>query len=153
MEKSTLEFQNKDLPAWLGSGLVAMGNDILNNEKITKADVIIMYLVSQRDNALLIQRILEDKKKRGIKFTEESLQKIQKFMNQNRFSPLLGCGWKEESEVIVYLLDVGLKLGKPFLDKICENYQSVTSTMPSLQFDNPEERNKKIEKELNENGR
>ena len=55
-----LEFKNKGLPEWLGSGLVAMGNDILNNEKISRADIIIMYLISQRNNALLIQRIFEE---------------------------------------------------------------------------------------------
>jgi hypothetical protein len=156
--KLKLKFNNKELSEWLGSGLVVLGTDMLNDEeKYTRNELILLYLVSQRNNALSIQKAIEDKQKHGIKLSKETLQKLQKFMNQNRFSPLIGYGWKSEERAIEFLVDMGLKTGKPFLDKLLDSeyFQSMTSTMKEETF--ADEKNKRkavaetLEKGDNEN--
>jgi len=148
-----LKFNREGLQEWLGSGLIALGNDILNDEeKYTRNELILLYLVSQRNNALSIQRAIEDKQKRGIKLSKGTWQKLQKFMDQNRFSPLLGGGWKSESEAVGYLLDVGLKCGKNFLDKLLdsEHFSSVTATMKEETFADEKSKRKAVEKAFKE---
>lgn len=143
----------KELEGFLTEPLIAYGTDLLNDEdNFDRNALVVMYLVCQRNNALSIQRALEDKKKHGIRLDEETLTKLKRFMDKNRFSPLLGCGWKSEEEVIGYLADFGLKFGKVFMDRIMEGYVEVTSSMPPEDFDNKKKRSEKISKELEENG-
>lgn len=142
----------KEQKEFLTDSLIAYGTDLLNDEEsFDRNALVVMFLISQRNNAISFQHALEDKQKHGIKLNEETLSKLQEFMGKNRFSPLLGCGWKEESEVIGYLADFGLKFGKTFMDRLIEGYVEVTSSMPPEQFDNQKERKEKINKEFEKN--
>ena len=150
MEKKTEKLRvSNELRAFLGSGLVQYGEDVLNSE-VSRHDIIVQLLISQKNNVLGIQKMQEDKQKQGIKLNEKTIAKFKRFMSRNRFSPLLGGGWKSEEEVINYLLDVGLKLGKNFLDKLSssDNFSSVTSTMKNEVFEDEKNRRKAVAEAL-----
>ncbi len=135
--------------------LIAMGTDLLNNQDIDKESIIKLYLYSQQNCRMMQSRLEELKDRRKVSLSEETVHKIAEFRKASRRHVFAGgeC-FRDEDEALSFLLDLGLKFGFSFLEKMLndDNFKSVTSTMEPEGFDNPEERNKKIEKDFEENG-
>jgi hypothetical protein len=134
--------------------LIALGTDLLNNEDVSKEDVIKLYLYSQQNLRLIMDRIERSRDNKSVSLQPETLKKLHKFMDTSRKHPLAGgARFKSEDEALSFLLDLGLKFGFKFLESMLnnDNFQSVTGSMKPEKFDDSEERKKQVSKEFEEN--
>lgn len=153
MEKDKLKLTPEEENS-LTQPLIAMGTDLLNNENVSREDIIKLYLYSQQNCKMLMARLEGRKDKKKILLNPDTLTKLKRFMNASRVHPLAGGQrFKSEDDAISFLLSVALKLGVNFLESMLndDNFKSVTSSMEPETFDDKAKRNEKIEKEFEEN--
>jgi hypothetical protein len=133
----------------LTPSLIALGMDLVNNKDVSKEDAVKLYLYSQQNLRMIMERIERAKDNTKVSIHPITRDKLKLFMATSRIDLFAGGRrFKTEDEAINYLLDVVLQLGVNFLDEIYGNFESVTGSMPPEDFDNPKKRNEEINGEF-----
>lgn len=139
-------------------GLVQMGEDLFNDPEMTREDIVKLYMVSQQNCRMMMQRLEERKNLKAVELSPETLAKLKRFMDASRVHPLAGGQrFKSEDETIDFLFNLALKFGFEFLEAMLNaaNFQSVTSSMKEEVYEDPNERKKEVSgalEEAEENG-
>ena len=118
----------------LTPSLIAMAEDLINNENVTKADLAKLYVFSQQNCRMILQRLEERKNLKAVELNEETLHKLAKFRKSSRRHVFAGGErFRDEDSAVSFLLDFALKFGFEFLEKLLsdENFKSVTFTAPA----------------------
>ncbi len=115
----------------LTPSLIALGEDLLNNEYMEKENIIKLYLHSQQNLRIILQRIENSKNNRSVSLQPETLEGLREFITVSRKHVFAGgARFEDENEAVAFLVDVALKFGYDFLEKMLddENFKNVTFT-------------------------
>lgn len=137
----------------LSPALITVAEDLISNENISRSDLAKLYVFSQQNCRMIMQRLEERKNNKSVSLKPETLAKLKSFMDASRVHPLAGGQrFKSEDETLSFLLDLALKFGFKFLEAMLndDNFKSVTSTMKPADFDDQNRRRKEVSKTLDE---
>jgi len=124
--KLTEQEKNSLTPA-----LIMVAEELVNDENVSKADLAKMYVFSQQNCRMILQRLEEKNNLKAVELKQETLAKLKRFVDTSRVHVLAGGQrFKDENEAVAFLLLLAEKFGYSFLEKLLsdENFKNVTFT-------------------------